>query len=356
VPVIPEKARARFVLQGSDLEPTDLIAADDRDRRTYWTQVAVLARNAKYRELRKGLDVNGQPLIPRQRVRRDRARGPVLIPHRNDSRFITQLRWKATSDGAVLWWRFPWGRIVAYHANRRGPRRLPVRDVVGLTTESVNRVREEAFKFWAAFREKGRPAQEVQGLAFPDGTGRRQTAILGPGRMPSPRRRDSIFTPPPFPRLAPVRVTVPLPTRSMPPWELQRLASELMDAAYRGATTEAGIDAWIAQVRQTQSLAAVRDVLRRLGVVEAVPDWTTALDLLRRQAMSRLAGRFPNVWSRTPPPGPLGGPVGVRPRGPRPRPIRAAVAVGAGTVGLAGLLWWAFGREAAGADRAAQNR
>jgi hypothetical protein len=317
-------------LAGGDLAPPDLMLAPARLRKAFWSQVAVLARDQKYRELKAGIGVDGQRLPPRKRRRHDRARGPVLVPHWNDSRFITMLRWEATTSGAVLWWRFPWGKIVAYHA--QGIRGV-VRNVVGLSAESVDRVRERAAKWWAGNRDRVETPAERQFIEMPTpppGVRYREYAAFDTGyRKPPPRPSGSIFRPRPGPGFQPVRPAT-ITTRQTP-WEFQRTWADFMDQAFRKELTEGEIDALVQRVGDTQSLGTVRDTLRRLGVTEPIPDWATALDLLRRQLLDRLRGRFPGVWRPEPP---LGGsaPFG-RNGGPR-SPLRTAARVGVG-LGLA---------------------
>jgi hypothetical protein len=334
MPIDADKRRARFTLSGSDIAPAGVEGASPEDRRAFWRFVGVSARDEVFAMLRKSVGVDGKPLRGRVRMRRDRARGPVLIPHVNDSRYITQLRWQASPGGAVLWWRWPWGKIVSLHA--QGIRGV-VRDVVGLTAEALERVIRKAGKWWESRISRGRPTITAsQPVVFTIKPGQlppgvrildRPSTVSRFGK-PAPRPADSIFTPPPFPRANPVRPVL-LPAMPLPPWELQRLTSTLMDAAWRKATTEAEIDKFVRAVRETQSLHDLVDVLYRLGVDQVVGEWEEALDLLKRQAMERLRGRFPGVWNRTPPAGPgAAGMVPSSPRGPRPR-LRTFAKVGA---------------------------
>lgn len=327
MPLIAEKARARFTIAGADFAPVGLAEASEDRRRAYWRQVAVLARDEKLRELKQSVDVNGARLLPRKWPRRDRAAGRVLIPHWNDSRFITQLRWEGSASGAVLWWRFPWGRIVGYHAVgvRYRSGRVIVRDVVGLTVEAQERVRTKAAKWWAG-QTWAAPAERqfFQMPEPPAGVVYRQYEAYDTGyRKPPPRPAGSIFAPRPGPSLRPVPPVAPVAV-PVPPWELERIWANVMDLAWRGALGNDQLETALREIRQTQSLDTVRDTLRRLGVLEPVRDWDRAIELLKLQALSRRGG-LPGVWSG--PAGPTGGPR---------RPLRAAVQIGAAvTAGLA---------------------
>ena len=314
MPLLAEKARARFTIAGADFAPVGLAEAPEDRRRAYWRQVAVLARDEKLRELKQSVDVNGVRLPPRKWPRRDRASGRVLIPHWNDSRFISQLRWEGTASGAVLWWRFPWGRIVGYHAVgvRYRSGRVIVRDVVGLTIEAQERVRAKAAKWWAG-QAWSAPA-ERQFLRLPEpppGVAYRPYEAYDTGfRKPPPRPTGSIFAPRPGPSLRPV-APVALPSAPVPPWELERIWAGVMERAWRGEVSAVERERLLEAVRRTQTLDTVRDTLRRLGVYEPVRDWDQAVELLRRQVVARGAGGFPGVFRG---PGPTG-----------PAPLAAAV-------------------------------
>jgi hypothetical protein len=332
MPLIAEKERARFTITGVDFAPAGLAEASERDRRNYWRQVAVLARDEKYRELKKGIGVDGAALLPRKYPRRDRASGRVLVPHWNDSRFVTQLRWEGTASGAVLWWRFPWGKIVGYHAVgvRYRSGRVIVRDVVGLTLEAQERVRERAAKWWEGNVGKVQAAPERQFLRLPEpppGVVYKPYEAFDTGfRKPPPRPRGSIFQPRPGPGFRPMPPTGPV-TTAVPPWELQRHWADVMARGWRGEVGEAELDRLLEAVRRTQAMETVRDTLRRLGVIEPVRDWDQAIDLLRRQVTQRAGGGFPGVF---PPIGPRGGPG--RPRGIAGAIARVGVGLGLGYV------------------------
>jgi hypothetical protein len=289
VPVIPDVRKAQFRLSGADFAPQDVawLNASRDDREAYWDNVAVLARDAKYRELTKGVGVDGRRLPPRRRKRHDRATGPVLSPHWSDSRFRTQLMWSGSHDGAVLWWKAPWGRIVGFHA-RGEVRGAPIRNVVGLTDESAEAVRRKARKWWAGQVDAGSlgaAKYEVQGRvvqADEDGD-----VLWSTGWRKAPQRpKDSIFAR----QSASMRPVAPVstPTRFLPPWELQRSVAGWMTAAARRAVAEPEIDAYVADLGRTQSLESLRVALVRLGVVEPALTLERVLELLRRQIVTRL--------------------------------------------------------------------
>jgi hypothetical protein len=258
VPVIPDVRKAQFRLSGADFAPQDVawLNASRDDREAYWDNVAVLARDAKYRELTKGVGVDGRRLPPRRRQRHDRATGPVLSPHWSDSRFRTQLMWSGSHDGAVLWWKAPWGRIVGFHA-RGEVRGAPIRNVVGLTDESAEAVRRKARKWWAGQVDAGSlgaAKYEVQGRvvqADEDGD-----VLWSTGWRKAPQRpQDSIFA---------------------------------RQSASMRAVAEPEIDAYVADLGRTQSLESLRVALVRLGVVEPALTLERVLELLRRQIVTRL--------------------------------------------------------------------
>lgn len=214
MPLLAEPAKARFTLTGPDCAPPDLGHHPDYDRRAYWRQLALECRDEKYRELHRGIDVNGARLRPRLHPRPDHARGPVLVPHFSDSRFRTSLRWAGGADGAVLWWKWPWNRIVAYHA-RGIPSHLGViiRDVVGLTSGGLRRALARARAWWEsriAGSRTGDAAVTVQAAAsytapVPVGGG---VGSGGNWRKPPPRPFRPPSLSPPILAIAPGSPTI----------------------------------------------------------------------------------------------------------------------------------------------------
>jgi hypothetical protein len=293
MPVAADLAKAQFRLAGADFTPPgDAWATASRDdREAYWDNVAILARDAKYAELRKGIGVDGQRLPPRKRGRHDRASGPVLIPHWSDSRFRTQLMAAGSKDGAVLWWKAPWGRIVGYHA-RGEVRGAPIRNVVGLTSESAEAVRRKSLKWWAGMADAGSLGGRKYEVAGRLISGTEDSDILWSTgwRKPPPRPRDSIFVAPtPLRPVAPTRT----PQRRLAPWELHRVLAGWMAAGSRLATDEPAVDALLHTLADTQDLTSLRVALIQLGVYEPAPTMDRVIELIRRQIVTRLkSGRM----------------------------------------------------------------
>ena len=309
MPVVADLGKAQFRIGGDDFAPSDIawFRAQEIDKRAYWANVAILARDAKYQELAKGIGVNGQRLRARKRPRRDKAAGPVLVPHWSDSRFRTQLRWQATVDGAVLWWKSPWGKIVGYHA-RGEVRGAPVRNVVGITIDNQAKIRRKALEWWDGKVSAGAMGRagvtmlgDVQGgIAQPDIPFiPYKPAPAKPGTWRSERNRlDELMG-----LRVPTRPVTPLPAaasligqqaaRAIPGavWTLQQQVSDFMTRAARaGYVTEAQIDQYVQAVGNTTSTGALRELLARLGVRDLPYDRDELLDLLKRQLTERLRG------------------------------------------------------------------
>ena len=199
MPVLPDLSRAQIRIGGPDFEPPgpEWRWTTPDQRRGYWREVAVLSRDEVYRQLHKGIGANGEKLPPRRRPRRDHANGPVLSPHWSDSRFRTELRWQGTPDGAVLWWRSPWGRIVGYHA-RGEVRGAPARNVIGITVQGQERVKKKAAEWWASQVRTGRMGTGVTMLGnLPMAAG---AEGLTWRRSPPPRKPGGFSPVPPAPR------------------------------------------------------------------------------------------------------------------------------------------------------------
>jgi hypothetical protein len=182
---------ARFRLEGAEFEPVRSPAwetADEPTRRDYWRRVADFAVIAKRRELREGKDRTGKKLKPvKMQYRRDHADGPPLSPHRSVSRFQKWLRSAFTADHATLFWSHGWARIVTYHAVKRGPRSLPIRDVVGLSDASRRWVASNIRLWW---EHTHRPAAIVPRLVVHSTDRPRSTsrvAYVPAGMRASPR-------------------------------------------------------------------------------------------------------------------------------------------------------------------------
>jgi hypothetical protein len=309
MPVVADLGKAQFRITGDDFAPSDIawLRAEENDKRAYWSNLAVLARDAKYLELSKGLGVNGQRLPTRKRPRHDMAAGPVLVPHWSDSRFRTQLRWKATVDGAVLWWKSPWGRIVGYHA-RGEVRGAPVRNVVGITIDNQAKIRRKALQWWEAKVSAGAMGRAgidmmggVQGNIPPPNTPfvPYKPSPAKPGTWRAERNRlDELMglrvpTRPVTPLPAAASLTGQQAARAIPGavWTLQQQVSDFMTRAARaGYVTEGQVNQYVESVGNTTSTGALRELLARLGVREIPYNRDDLLDLLRRQLMERLRG------------------------------------------------------------------
>jgi hypothetical protein len=161
-----------FTITG--IEPPDFWHYPEPVRRKFWKAVVNLGLTAKDSELAAGLDRFGQPLHPIAESTRKHRRSftgfadpsaPPLIPAYAESRTRILLTGRALKDRAQFFWRAnpvgggSWGRILGYH--RKGGKRLPVRDVIGLAPEAVNQVRVDAWKEWEAIK-KGAEASAVK--------------------------------------------------------------------------------------------------------------------------------------------------------------------------------------------------
>lgn len=293
MPVIADRERAQFRLTGSDFEPGGLEwdLATPSQRRGYWSHVAVLARDAKFTELNRGVDVTGAKMPGRLHPRDDHATGRVLIPHWSDSRFETQLRWAGGDDGAVLWWKAPWARIVIYHAEGIPTKSgLVVRDVIGLAPESVDRVRDRARRWWTGQVSSGRLGEGRLETTVSSAVAAAQKAGLFSGwhRVPPMPGPGSVFR-----ATRPVRVPPPVAAPAipgpLPPWTALQRIYGLWEAAGRRRTRRAEIETTVRRLGRTQTLATLRGILFRWGVADVVTTKPQALRLILRVLLSRLA-------------------------------------------------------------------
>lgn len=286
MPVLVDLASAQFRLSGRDFEPTDLAwhLATPEQRTGYWNQIALLARDRKYAELNSGTGVDGNQLPPRKKPRHDHANGRVLVPHYSDSRFRTELRWGATADGAILYWKSPWGKVVGYHA-RGEVRGAPVRNVIGLTARSQQQVYQQAQKWWAGQVESRRFGA---GTTMQGPSPGRIGPVAGWTSSPPSRKPDS-----PFAGSMPARqrpnVAAPAIPRNAQAYRIEQQLWPLWDAAGRRRTTPAAIDAAVAGLARA-TLATLDEVLVRFGVDSADLPATKpeALRMLRTILLDRL--------------------------------------------------------------------
>jgi len=285
MPVTPNVSRAQITITGPDFSPgtPEWATATPEQRRGYWREVAVLARDEVYRQLTKGIDANGEKMRARKRPRRDHATGPVLSPHWSDSRFRTELRWQGTPDGAVLWWRSPWGKIVGYHA-RGMVRGAPARNVVGITAQGQERIKAKAVQWWASQVRTGRMGVGVTMLGtLPMAAGAEGLVWR---RSPPPRERGSIFGP--VPTVPPPLVPPPQFSRIDRPWAVIQKLSAWWNAAGRGRVRDADIGRILDRMDRVLPLADLVEVVARFGVREVPTTKVRALELIGLNLRERL--------------------------------------------------------------------
>ena len=150
---------ATFRVEG--IEPADLHLHPEPVRRMYWRWIVELVLTAKDRELAAGLDRFGLMMVPlglaTRRHRRSEmgpadSNAPPLQPAHGASRTRSLFDGRAFPDRAEFFWRFDeftganWGRVLKFHA--RGAGGLPVRDVIGLSPQSLQWVRLQAMARW----------------------------------------------------------------------------------------------------------------------------------------------------------------------------------------------------------------
>ncbi len=161
----PRKDPNSFAISG--IEPNDpaWLRAPRELRLRFWQRVGQLAFDAKQDELSKGLDRFGNRMVPISEATRKARRywdyspmglsdpkAPPLMPNYSASRTRSLLRWKAFDDQTIFFWAFdphtgrPWGEILDYH--REGGGNLPIRDVIGLSPNSLATVRRRAMAWW----------------------------------------------------------------------------------------------------------------------------------------------------------------------------------------------------------------
>ena len=184
--------------------------AAPQDRRAYWTAVSQYVIEAKDLELRKGLDKDGNPmaaLAAKTIANRHSDMGPAdpnappLQPahglSRTRSLFTAEPNTRATA--VVCWWRYDgltsdsWGEILEYH--RQGSARLPVRDVIGLSPQSLATVKRRSAAWWLGYQSglitPKTPTGSGWGRATPlPGTGPRTAAEINRSPTASPGGRQ----------------------------------------------------------------------------------------------------------------------------------------------------------------------
>jgi len=174
--------RQSYAFRVAGIAPRDAAyrTAGEAVHRQFWAAVVKLVLRAKDRELAAGLDRFGVSMVPIAESTRRKGRwrshtgmgdpdAPPLDPAYALSRTRSLLTGRAHRDHAEFFWRLDtvtgqhWGRILGFH--RAGAGRLPVRDVIGLSPQSLAWVREQAAKWWAdwkAGREHARRAEQTR--------------------------------------------------------------------------------------------------------------------------------------------------------------------------------------------------
>lgn len=162
-----------FIVSG--IEPFDLAIEPDVVKLWYWGQVVALVLKAKDDELSKGLDRFGNRMASiseRTRKHRRSAMGPAdpdappLTPAYGLSRTRSLFTGLPRLEYAEFGWNYDvhtgasWGDILWYHAQGEG--RLPVRDVLGLSPNSLAWVKREASKRWMDFRRARNAGQALE--------------------------------------------------------------------------------------------------------------------------------------------------------------------------------------------------
>jgi hypothetical protein len=156
---------AKFTVQG--IEPANDPAwalAGPEVRRAFWRAVVAFTLKAHDQQTAAGLDRFGRTLVPiKESTRRNRKSemgpadpdAPPLTPAHEVSRTRLNLTGKALDNSAVFTWTDGWGRVLAIHAKGSRKRGLPVRDVIGLSDDSLRKVRNWALGWWLTRKRTG---------------------------------------------------------------------------------------------------------------------------------------------------------------------------------------------------------
>jgi hypothetical protein len=158
-----------FRITLAEVAPADPAFArlDARGRAEFLRAVVVFGIEEHKAQTARGIGANGgrlRPLALRTILHRKSAMGPAdphappLIPAHGLSRTASLLDGRAHADHALFFWRYDeytdrgWGKMLAIH--RRGNRRLPPRDVIGLSPGALQRVRARAGAWWDVHRAR----------------------------------------------------------------------------------------------------------------------------------------------------------------------------------------------------------
>jgi hypothetical protein len=292
MPVTANLAKAHFRVEGPDFTPSgrEWDALHARDRQKYWKHAGFLAERLKHRELMMGMGVDGRPLPPRKRMRRDFAEGPVLVPHWTDSRFTTQLRYVANATGATLYWAAPWGRIVGYHA-RGEVRGAPVRNVIGLTRGSQEILSRQLAKRWneraSWIGAAGLLGMGGEMLTAEPGKYRVRPFVAGTWAYDYVKQEMARGAASPL-SWAPNRPSPIVPSRAVygSPTKLSQVP-QAMELAGRGQMSQTQIKRFVQQVSNTSTLADMKQALVQLGVMAEVYSKRQAAMMLERNLQER---------------------------------------------------------------------
>jgi hypothetical protein len=165
-------AATSFKIRG--IAPPDLGRYSAAVRTMFWSWVLDAAIPAKVKELKAGLDKDGEPMKAISAKTRKYRRSamtpggkgdpaaPPLIPGWMKSRTISLLAGRALSTHADFFWRFDpftadsWGKVLSYQA-RKG------RDVIGISAKAVKTIQAQAWAKWAQFKAGKLPQQKAVG-------------------------------------------------------------------------------------------------------------------------------------------------------------------------------------------------
>jgi hypothetical protein len=245
-------------------------SAPEADRRAYYKRVVELVKEQKDRDLAAGLDRFGAPMValaPATIAHRHSDMGPAdpnappLTPAHALSRTRALFDGRAFADHAEFFWRddrfsgLHWGKVLGWH--REGAGHLPVRDVIGISRQSLDAIRPKAHQWWSLFKHGKAigaatkklevatgatgPAKlkvigytDVENFTFGINTTKAETeAAIAAGQHSGffqfkPGTKQPIATAPPFTSPhpeAPPRVPKPEQRRPAPKWEPPQVAT-----------------------------------------------------------------------------------------------------------------------------------
>lgn len=142
-------------LSGPEWEPPGYATATLEDRAWHWQNLGRIALRVKQGEVKAGFGADGKKLKKvKPSSRKDGAKGPPLVPHVEDSRTYRLLAVHVGDGFVTLYWkghgRKSWSTILGYHAYKKGPRSLPVRNTIGISPKGRRAIRAESFRDWKA--------------------------------------------------------------------------------------------------------------------------------------------------------------------------------------------------------------